>query len=159
VTATVNGNRPTLTDGDDVRVCVPAHGSPLGTPEMPRERGNATYTRVIPDQPPTDQLFAETRKTVSLHVTEAGNAWRDGWLLNESKPTLAEVAALTFPAKGETLGRGVWLAMSAAGTFRTVTFAAAYLFEGAVATRIRAGVSLVLFILTIVAVAVAHLLT
>jgi hypothetical protein len=158
VTATINGHRPDITDSDGVRMRVRTPETGPETAPEPVGRDKPAYTRVIPEIPTADQVLDKAKSAVSLHVTEAGYAWRDGWLLNETKPTLAGVAKQTFPAKAEAATKGAWLAMSAAGAFRTAGFTFAYLLEAALCTRMRAGVALILFVLTVAAVVVAHLL-
>ncbi len=156
MTATLNGHRPAFTDGDDPAMRVRAPGTPGKSADRPDKRDRSAYTRVIPDGGPRRQ---RTSEQVSLHVTEVVAAARRTRTLTELPVSIAEAWRTVPPTVGECPGRARWLAGLLAGLFRACVTTVTYGLTLSVATRLRAGVGLCLFVLCAAAVFVAGVLT
>ncbi len=94
------------------------------------------------------------RDAASKHAGAARAAVSMSKGFTEPLTSLDDAARTVAPATGEAPGRVAWVAMTLAGLFRLAVTAAGTLLVHAVATRIRAGAALALFVVAIT----AHLL-
>jgi hypothetical protein len=155
VTSTINGHRPPLTDGDDVRMCVRAPETPATGPKTPVERDDSAYTRVIQDDATKVKRSDKIRDTASLHVAEVASALAGNATVNELPLTIAEAWRQAVPTKGEHGGRAARLAFSVGGVHRAIVATLAWGLLAAHGTRLRALVGLALLLTTVAAVALA----
>ncbi len=160
MTQTVNGHK--VTGGDDVRMRVRAPENPTQAPDRAdsgrKSAFTPVHTRVIPDRQAeiNDQPRSKVHNFASQHVADAADALDQSWLFTEVPTTVGEAWKTALPTKGEASGKGAWLAMSAAGLFRASAVTFLHLLLLAVGTRLRAGVTLILFILATSTSCAAH---
>jgi hypothetical protein len=148
MTATVNGHRPSVTVGDDVRMCVRA-------PEIPPEAGpgadtpsGSAYTRAIShddgDRPAS--AASKVRDFVSLHKGATEAAVESSWFGRERPSSLYDAAGDVFPAKGEAANWVAWVGLSFSGLLRLTALSVIYLAAFCFDTRIRASVSTIVLV-------------
>lgn len=143
MTSTVNGHRPDVTVGGDVRVCVRASETPSEVGSGADSSQGSAYTRAISQEPDTRPPSTRTKigDFVSLHTESAKSAAWSSWFGRERPQALYDVCRDVVPGDGFT---GNWLALTAAtfaGILRLGGLSAAYLAAFCYATRIRAAVS------------------
>lgn len=159
MTSTINGRRPPLTDGDDVRMCVRAPETPAAAPKTPAERDDSAYTRVIQDDATKVKRSDKIRDAASLHAVEAASALAGNATVNEVPHTIAEAWRKVAPARDEYAGRAAWLALTVGGLFRAFVVTLSWGAAVTVGTRLRALVAFCLLLATVAGVAVAGALT
>jgi hypothetical protein len=145
LTSTINGSRPDVTVGDDVRVCVRASEIPGQAAVGPDSAPESAYTRAIPhdggDRPPAKP--SKVRDFLSLHKGATQGAVESSWFGRERPSSLYDAAGDVFPARGEAGNAAVWMWLSASGLLRLTGLAACYLAAFCFDTRIRATASTV----------------
>lgn len=149
MTVTVNGSTTKLTDGHvspdvHVRVRRPKTG-PEGL-SGPDPGGFSVRARAIPRDLARRQL-SDARNFVSLQVEDAKNAVSCGWLASEQPQPLTVTWRQVLPAAGEAASKAVWCGMAAAGLVRALFHTVGFLLYFSTATRMRAAVIGVIFLL------------
>ncbi len=156
MTATVNGHRPDVTVGGDVRMRVRASENPTEAASGPDSTDSSAYTRAISqdagDRPAS--AGSKVRDFVSLHKGATAAAAGTSWFGREQPASLYDTAGDVFPAKGEAGNWAVWTAMSFAGVLRLTALSLCYLAAFCFDTRIRATVSTLLIAVALTARAV-----
>lgn len=116
---------------------------------------NSTRARVI-SRLILNMQDLKAKVSSSRHVVGAVAEVEAALPVDAPRPAVRSLLREIIPAEDETTEPWTWTAQVVAGLFRCVVTAFCRAIENAVATRLRAGLGLILFVLVAVAVHFAH---